>query len=299
MIKKGLKNYFINLKYYFTPLGVFALAVLIGLAIAVPFIVGSIRGLVDYVTSIDNVHLDFSAFLHKILDALLALDWRNPSKALVTAISADWLNETFADSIFALVSGVEPVAEQILEKINACVSSIVSAFFIVIVFALIGIVGGFFLTKSLIRKEIAKRSFWKAFLVFFIDIVITAAFPLLSVYLSSLWSPSVYLIVILIPILWGVILLFEAHIVHGMGKVKMKEVVSSKNAAKLILVNLLILLIASAFTSIVSAVAGELLGLLLGVPFLEIGFIVCGLNAEAYVKEVADNAQAAKKTEQA
>lgn len=298
MIKKGLKNYFVNLKYYFTPLGMLALGVIVSLAIALPVINSSVRGLVDYVTSLDNIHLDFSAFLHKILDAVLALDWQNPSKAITTILDSDWISQTFADSIFALVPDAKDVAEQIFEKINSCVSSIKYAFAVVLIFAVVGIVGGFFLTKYFIRKEIAKRAFWKAFLVSLFDAIITAALPVLSIYLSSLWEPSAYFVIVFVPLLWGIILLLEAFIVHGFGKIKMKEVVTSKNSAKLILTNLLILLISSVFTSAISAIAGKLLGLLLGFPFLEIALIVCSLNAESYVKETADRVQEPAQTEQ-
>lgn len=269
----------------------FALGVIVSLAIALPVINGSIRGLVDYVTSLDEVHLDFSAFLHKILDAVLALDWKNPSKALTTILDSEWLNKTFADSIFALVHDVEPVAEQILEKIESCVASIKNAFFAVLIFAIVGIVGGFFLTKYLIRKEIAKRALWKTFLISLFDAVVTAALPILSVYLSMLWAPSAYFVIVLVPLLWGIILLLEAYLVQGFGKIKIKEVVTAKNSLKLYLVNLLILLISSAFTSVITAITSELVGLLIGLPFVEIALIVCGLNAESYVKELADCAE--------
>lgn len=298
MIKKGLKNYFINLKYYFTPLGMFALGVVLSLAIALPVISNSVHGLVDFVTSIDGVQLDFSAFLHKISDAVLDLNWRNPAGAIATIFKADWLSKTFSDSIFALVHDVEPVAEQILEKINSCVSSIKYAAVIVVVFALVGIIGGFFLTKFLVRREIAKRAFWKIFLSSLFNAVVTAAVPLLSLYLGLLWKPAGYFVIVLIPLLAGFILLIEAYIIQGWKKVKAKEVITPKNSAKLILANILILLISSVITSVISAITGELVGLLAGLPFVEIAFIVCGLNAESYVKEIADRATTEKQSEE-
>lgn len=303
MIKKGLKNYLVNLKYYFTPLGMLALGVIVSLAIAIPVITGSVHDLVDYVTSLDSIQLDFSAFLDNILDSVLDLNWRNPAKAIATILDSDWLNQTFADSIFALVQNAEPVAEQILEKIGSCVGSIIYAFVAVLLFAVVGIVGGFYLTRFLIRREIARRSFWKAFLVSIVDAVITAALPLLSIYLGALWEPAAYITIVLVPLLWGLILLLEAYVVHGLGKVKAKEVITAKNSAKLLLTNFLVLSISSACTSIISAIAGELLGIILGLPFLEIAVIVCALNAESYVKDIAeqnetDNNHQNKQTEQ-
>lgn len=288
MIKKGLKNYLCNLKYYFTPLGMFALGVILALAIAVPVIKSSMRELVDCVSSLENVQLDFSAFLHKILDAVLALNWHDPSKAIATLLDADWLNRTFADSIFALVRNAEPVAEQILAQIDSCVGSIKFAFGAVLVFAIAGTVGGFFLTKYLIRREIAKRAFWKIFLVSLVDTVITAALPVLSVYLSLLWEPAAYFVIVLVPLLWGFILLIEAYVAQGLGKIKAKEVITPKNSAKLVLTNFLILIISSAVTSVLSAITGEFVGIIIGLPFLLIALIVCGLNAESFIKETVE-----------
>ena len=298
MIKKGLKNYFANLKFYFTPIGMLAIGVILGLSIAIPVILNAVRDLVNYVSSQDSVALDFSAFVHKIFDAVFALNWRSPTKALATMLSSHWLNETFSDSIFALVHDVEPVAQEILAKIGSCVSAIKYASAAVVVFALVGLVGSFFLTKYLVRREIARCAFWKRLLASLFDAVITIALPVLSIYLSLLWRPLAYFVIVLVPILWGVILLVEAFLMQGYKKVKAKEVVTAKNSAKLYLTNLLILLIASAILSVVSAVVGELVGMIVGFPFLLIALIVCGLNAESYVKELAKNAQSASQAEQ-
>ena len=299
MIKRSLKNFFINLKYYFTPLGMIALSVIIAIAIAVPAITGSVRGLVDYVTSLDGVSLDFNAFLHSIFDAGRALPWKNPAKAISTMLSKDWLNATLRDSIFALAQNAEGVSEQIIERISSCVNSLVYAAIAVIVFVFVGIVGGFFLTKSLIRRQIAKRSFWKYLLVSVFDALVTAGLPVLSLFLGTLWAPSFYLSVILFPILWSVIALLEAYIVHGMKVVKMKEVVTFKNCASLMLANLIIVIMASAVTSLLTAFTNGFIGFFIGLPFIEIALIVIGLNAESYVKELAEKTEQANQKEEA
>ena len=288
MIRKGLKNFFVNLKYYFTPLGVLALGAILGLAIALPVVAQSLKELLEYASSVEGVQLDFAAFLHSILDAVLELDWQNPSKALATLISSEWLNQTFADSIFALVQNAEPVAEQILEKIAASVSSFVVAAVVIIVLAILGVFGGFYVTKYLVRREIARRAFWKFFLVSLADAVITAALPVLVVWLGALWEPSVYLVVLALPLIWSAIALLEAYLVHGVGKLKLKDVITVKSSAMLMLTNFLIILIASAATSVISALFGDLVGLFLGLPLLEIALIVGSLNAESFVKETAE-----------
>lgn len=288
MINKGLKNFFVNLKYYFTPLGVLALGAILGLAIALPLVTQSLKELLDYASSVEGVQLDFSAFLHSILDAALGLDWKNPSQALTTILSSEWLNQTFADAISALVQNAEPIAEQILEKIAACVSSFVAAAVVVIVLSLLGVFGGFYVTKYLVRREIARRAFWKFFLVSLVDALITAALPVLVVWLGALWEPSIYYVVLALPLIWSAIALLEAYLVHGVGKLKPKDVITVKSSALLMLTNFMIILITSAATSVITALFGDLVGLFLGLPLLEIALIVSSLNAEAFVKETAE-----------
>ena len=47
MIKNGIKNFFVNLKHFFTPLGVFALFVIIGLSVAIPACISAVSTLAD------------------------------------------------------------------------------------------------------------------------------------------------------------------------------------------------------------------------------------------------------------
>ena len=50
MLKSGLKNYFINLKYYFTPIGTFAVGIIIGLSILLPGALAAVSQFAEEVT---------------------------------------------------------------------------------------------------------------------------------------------------------------------------------------------------------------------------------------------------------
>ena len=50
MIRRGIKNYFINLKHYFSPLGVFALGVVLGISVLIPGTIASVKALAESVT---------------------------------------------------------------------------------------------------------------------------------------------------------------------------------------------------------------------------------------------------------
>ena len=75
MILKSLKNYFVNLKYIFTPLGVLALGAIIGLSILVPGVISAVNELIDSVVELTNgVEINLSAFGNSVWSAGAALD---------------------------------------------------------------------------------------------------------------------------------------------------------------------------------------------------------------------------------
>ena len=119
------------------------------------------------------------------------------------------------------------------------------------------------------------------------DSLITASLVAVSVYLLSLWQPSVFISTSVSLLLFGFISLLEAYIVHGLGKVEFKSVVNFKNILRLIATNLLIFAAAAAMVALLTALTNTFVGIFVGVSLLEIAFIVVGMNAEAYVKSFA------------
>lgn len=120
MVGRGVKNYFINLKHFFSPLGAFALGIVLGLSVLLPGISLSVRNLAAAVSqATGNVSFDFAALADCIAEAVGRLDWENPSLALDTLMRADWLNETFNDCIHSLLPEADTYAEQSVILYNA------------------------------------------------------------------------------------------------------------------------------------------------------------------------------------
>lgn len=75
MVKKAVKNYFVNLKYFFTPLGTLALGLIIGLSVFLP---GAKTALSDLVASIQDILssavIDVEHLEESLLDAVKSLD---------------------------------------------------------------------------------------------------------------------------------------------------------------------------------------------------------------------------------
>ena len=162
-------------------------------------------------------------------------------------------------------------------------------------FVAVGFIAGFLLIKWLIRRDIAKRSILKYLLISLVDAIFAGAMIALCTWIYSLshWLTAVAIATGLV--LSGGISLIEAYLVHGRGKVDVKAVVNAKNVFKLAknvfklyCGDLLILLIASAFAALVYWLINAAAAAILGLIFFEIALIVIDLNAEAYVKSLAE-----------
>ena len=281
MIKQGIKNFFVSLKYFFTPLGTLALGLILGLSIALPMLSGSLHTLS---AAIEDAHIDQEGLKASLLSAFSALDWRNPLEAVKTIISADGLKQIFQTCVSAVTDNMEGVSE----AINGCVKNALTAMRIVIGALILGAVVGYFLTRFLIRRKIAKRSVLRFIFGTLLSAVVTSFLLALCAYLAVRWRPSVYFSLILSILFYGIITLTNAYLMHGHRCVKLKEVVNIKNILKLLVTNLLIFVFCAAFMIILIFAINAIVGIVLGLVFFEIGFLVIDMNAEAYVKNLCD-----------
>ncbi len=288
MIGKGIKNYFINLKYYFIPLGAFALGVVIGLSALVPATVSSVNNLAKVATEISgSASVDVGALFDRLSDAVLALDWTKPADAVRTVCSKEWLGETFHACLISFVPGSETYAAQIVDAVASAVETVVSGFVVLVFFAVLGIIGGYALTKFLVRRNMARRAWWKYFLASFIETLINAAFIVVTAWLRFLWAPGSVIFAVVSLGLMGVAALVEAYILHAWKKLDWRKAVNIKNTGMLLLTDLIILVIAfAAFAAL--AEINAVVGVFAGLPFLLIALLVMSLNAEAYVKGVVE-----------
>lgn len=288
MIIQGIKNYFKSLKYFFTPLGTIALGFVIGLSVLIPGMIASIDTLVAEVTRIlSETQIDLTALKDSFTSAFYGLDWNEPMSAVATMLSYDWLTTTINGCLAALVESSEAFAVPINAAVAEFVAEIFTYIVAVVIFLLLGVIGGFFLTKWLVRRNVAKRALWKYFLHALIDAVITATLVAFVFWLISVWKPSVFVTTLGSVMLFGFIALFEAYIIHGWKKIKLSEIVNCKNILLLFATDILIFVIAAALTAVAVGITNNIVGAFIGVAVFEIAFVVIGLNAEAYVKSAA------------
>lgn len=285
MIWKGIKNYLINLKHFFSPLGAFALGIVLGISVLIPGTIASLQHLVSSISQITgNVNFDFRAFLDCIAEAVGRLDWENPSEALDIALSADWLSDTFNDCIHSLLPEAEQYAEQITASVTLSIAEIISCAIVFLFMSSLGLLGGFLLTRFLVKRTIAKRAWWKNLLSALFDIIFSALTAMIFFWLGKLWTPSVFISGIALAFLYSAAALLKAYVLYGWKKIHIQKVVTLKNAGLLILTNFLVFLIATAFVSLAFVLTNTIAGIFICIPFIFIGFLVIIYNAEAFVK---------------
>lgn len=290
MIKQGIINFFKNLKYFFTPLGTLALGFIFGLSVLIPGIIASFSTLADSVQKIlSDTTIDYNALKDSAISAVQALDWNDPSEAIKTMLSNDWLMQTLNECVSSFVGSTEAYTAQFTTVINAFTTDLVSYFAAFIVFLVLGLIGGYFLTRWLVRRNIARRSLWKYLLNSFIDSLLTATLVALCVWLIQVWKPGTLISSLVSILLFGFISLFEAYVVHAWKKVDIKQVVNAKNIFKLFATDLIIFVLAWVCVLLAIVLTNPIVGIVIGIVLMEIAFIVIGLNAEAYVKSVSEN----------
>lgn len=288
MILQGVKNFFMNLKYIFVPMGTVALGLVFGLSVLIPGALASASVLVDSVAEIlEGIPLDLDALLSSVTDSAGELEWSDPVTAVQTMFSDDWLTAALSRAVGALVGDVGAYTSELGAAARVFAGAMGSYFATLVIFVFLGFLLGYFLLKIFIRRNMARRAFWKYLLISLTDSLITASLVAVSVYLLSLWQPSVFISTSVSLLLFGFISLLEAYIVHGLGKVEFKSVVNFKNILRLIATNLLIFAAAAAMVALLTALTNTFVGIFVGVSLIEIAFIVVGMNAEAYVKSFA------------
>ena len=297
MIKQSVKNYFKCLKYIFTPLGVLALGVMIGLSILIPGVISSVSEMTDKIAQASDKAIDLSVMLDGFVDAVRELDWSDTVGAVKQMFSESWLYEVFSENLDTLVGDIEVFTTAVSDAITMCVSKIAVYFAVLVVFTVIGFLAGFLLTKRFIRLDIAKRRFYKFLINATVDAVLTGTAVAFCVWITSLWLPGLFISAAVTYILSAFISLTEAYITHGFKKVPFKKIVNIKNAAKLLLADLIIFVIAVTFVTVITVMTNAVIGLFVAMGFTDVTVAVMTLNAEAYVKVFAAAPQTETETE--
>lgn len=287
MIKNGIKNFFINLKYFFTPLGAMFLGIIIGVSFLIPGVMQAISSLVDGVKALgENLNLDFKVLWNMLWDQIVGLNWEMPNEALEVILSDDWLHRLLTSALETILgTDFEIFKLQIEELISSFMNMIQLSILSFILWWVLGYFLGFLLLKFLVRRNIARRKFAQYFLNVIINAVLSVALVVGCMILLTIWTPSIFITFVLIFLFIGFISLLSAFLVYGRKKIPFKKIVNIKNIGAYYLTIILILIIAGAITLLI-VIINALLGLFVVLSVLAIAFLVISMNAESYVIEI-------------
>ena len=289
MIKQSVINFFRNLKYFFTPLG----TLFLGLIFGVFFLYSGFKVQVKQATTeiqmiTQETNISINDLKDCVIESFADVPWEDPIEAIKLITSSEWLNGTLKENISNTIDNYQLYASDIENAVVNAVSGYIKYIVIFVICAIFGFISGFFLTKFLIRRNIAKRNFWKFVLVTMLDSVLTIGVATLSMWLTLLCKPSIIFTSLVGIIIYGFISLFEAYIIHGYKKIPLKQVVNIKNSFLLFISNILIYIISFTISSFVIAITNAFVGVFIALPLVIVGIIVISLNAEAYIKKEVD-----------
>lgn len=287
MFKNTLKKFFSNLKYVFTPLGTLFLGIVMAIAVFIPGLMNALKTLVSDITNtLSQAEIDLTELGSRLWLTISSLEWGNdPIGALFTVLNPEWLTNLINGTLEQLMSDYTVRKSEIEVAIAAAGESILNAFTLAVLWILFGIWLGYFITKLLLRRNMAKRAWWKYFLAEFVDSIFAATVFAFVTWLFTLWTASPAITFPLFMIVAYFTGLIKAYLLHGRGKIPFKQVVNFKNVLLQFAADLLVLAICVAFVFIVIAATNAAVGVFFALALLEIAFIGIGLNAESYVMD--------------
>ncbi len=291
LIGNSILKYLKSLRFYFVPLGCFSLFVVLGLSIVIPYIYNQLISFGKDIASVIQTTattFNYQETINYATNQISLLDWSNNPNALQMVTSQEYISSFVTNSLKAGFSNYEAVESQITNLFNQTVNNIISGLTFFIVCLFLGLIVGFLITKIQIRNLTAKRKIWKTLLIYFLDSLIEATVVSVVIYLMVLWKPSILISSVVFILLFALIALFEAYIVQGNKQIKLSQVLKVSTTFKLILSSILIYLIAIVISLIIVVLTNVVAGIYISIPFIEIAFIVNNLNAESYVKKLAE-----------
>ena len=284
---KGFKNYFVSLKYFFTPLGALFLGLALGVSVFIPGVLGVLDKMIAEINELaTKINLNLSDIWNALVSEFLLLPLDNPFELLKVLFGTDWLFSTLDGILKKLVTEYELVSAQLTVIVTSSIDGVKQYAGVLIACGILGLIAGYFLTLHLVRRNIAKRKIWMYLLFNLLEVTFAAMLVSLCSYIGSLLHFPVIVSLIVSLLLFGFISLFEACALHSGSFALSKKILTVGNILLLTLSNLLIITVAFVFTIIIVSVTDAIFGFFVALPLLEISFIVASVNAEAYVKKV-------------
>jgi len=147
----------------------------------------------------------------------------------------------------------------------------------------ISVLFGYFITRTIIRRKIAKRDLRTGIIMYVFDLIVVAASLWLIGYISTLWNIGALLTSLVTLLIYGAIALVEAYLAHYKKGLKLIDVVNMKNILLLYLVSIILYCITSGLCYLLKAFVNNFVYTFIQIPLYLISLAVIEFNAESYV----------------
>ncbi len=285
MYRTALKNFVNNIVYLFVPMGIFYLFLLISLFLLFYGFIGQtgdmLAAVMDLVkTASAQSSADVSSFFKF---AYAEIDWNgNLLDTIHQILDTGWLSSTvtgFFESISLSTEGFDENIGAVLADYSGAVSMYLS---LCVSLVSLGVTLANFMTGWLVRRNTARRNFKKVLIAHTVVPLVQSAVIIVSVLLLSsiqYYSLLVFAAMLIISCAFS---LASSWIVHGKGKIALKEVVTPKNIAKHLSI-LLLLIVLNFIVALLLFLISPLLCFLLMIPVIIYSLVIGDVNTDSYV----------------
>lgn len=292
MIKSSFKVFFKNLPFLFIPMGLIYLFIIIFVYNFATNSFGEIVALVQNIANVTGTAIDVNqeeiyAYLQGLVEQI---DFSGSIFDVLTQIfSGNFLIDSINELLNIIFVGYEDVSKEYSQLISNSAFNIQANLIGNIVVILFSLPLSYVLTSFVMKKNTFKRTIKQSIIAFVINPLGILVVGFITLLLFSLWTPSIYITIVLIVIIFGYISLFEAFIIHNDGNIKFKDVVTLKKSLLLILSSILILITGGLLLFLISLISTPIIVFLLAIPAIIYLYICITLNAESYILHEIEN----------
>ena len=269
------------------PIGALALGIVIGLAVWVPTTIDAIKAFVKGVAAaLGNVSPDWGAAKNAAIEIFRSVDYSDLGEAGRQIFSKDFLSGLLTACLRAALD-TDALATEFKTLLDTALNKIAAGAIAFVVFTLIGAILGFLLTRSELRRNVAKRKLVMAILVAVVSAILNVTIVAGGVYLIMKVQKFAVLCAVALFVLYGAVAFFEAYLLHGYKKVPLKRVLRARNFLSLAVVSVVQIVLSVLIAGVVFKIAGLFVGLFINYAVLVLTLSCLSVNEEAYVKAIA------------
>ena len=269
------------------PIGALALGIVIGLSILVPTAIDAIKTFVKGVAAtLGNVSPDWGAAKTAVMDSFRSVDYSDLGQAGRRIFSADFLRGLLTSCLRAALD-TDALATEFKTLLDAAIAEITKGVILFAAFSVLGAIVGFFVTRSELRRNVAKRKFGRAILIAVLSAILNVTIVAGGVYLIMKLQKFAVLCAVALFALYGAVSFLEAYLLHGYKKVSLKKVLRVRNFVSLAVVSVVQIVLSVLIAGLVFKIAGLFVGAFIDYSVLVLTLSCLSLNVEAYVKALA------------